>query len=139
GEPATGQRVALDDVAGLLAVPDGARHVITQEGWGLTVEPTMWSGGSTAVELLDLLVPLEKHIPVSARDAASVPRPLPVWRRWWFGARRWAWSWPLFVFVVVLGLVVAGVLPPRLLVTVAVAGTFSVWYWRRRDARERHT
>ncbi|MGL4742965.1 MAG: hypothetical protein ACRCXL_01055, partial [Dermatophilaceae bacterium] len=139
GESQSWQRVAFDDVAGMLATPDGARQVISREGWGLAVEPTMWSGGPRAVELLDLLVPPEKHIPVAARDAASVPQPLPVWRRWHGGVSRWEWTWQVFVLVIVLGLVVARIMPARTLATVAVIGAFTVWYQRRQEARHQRT
>lgn len=135
GSAGAWQRIELDDVAGVLATPDGARHVVSRNGWGLAVEPTLWSGGHRAVEMLDLLVPDDKHLPVSARDPDAVPRPLPVWRRWWTAARRWEWSWPLLVVLVVAVLAATDVLPPRTIVSTAVAGAAGVWYWRWRESR----
>lgn len=135
GSPGAWQRIELDDVAGVLATPDGARHVIARDGWALAVEPTMWSGGPRAVEMLDLLVPDAMHLPVAPRDPSAVPRPMPLWRRWWAASGRWEWSWPLLVVLVVAALAVLDVLPARMVVTTAVVGAAGVWFRRWHERR----
>lgn len=79
------------DIAGMLCWNDGGRHLITSDGWGLTVEPTYWRGGRKAVELLDAMVPGPRRLPMPDRDPVAPPQlPNPL-RRWWSAATR-PWS-----------------------------------------------
>lgn len=77
------QTVALTDVAGMFCFADGARHLVSEEGWALTVEPDRWRGGSAAIQALDRVVPTTLHLPHPARDNITPFRPSPWPRRWW--------------------------------------------------------
>ncbi|MFD6972483.1 M16 family metallopeptidase, partial [Streptomyces sp. NPDC059949] len=74
--------------------PDGARHLVGNDGFNVTVEPTLY--GITAAELapLDVGVPPSSVIRMPPRDPALIPQPDkrkttgPV-RRGWFTALLW--------------------------------------------------
>lgn len=99
--------VASEDLAGLLVYPDGAREVVSRDGWRITVEPTLWAKGPEAASSLDTLVPAELHIPMSPRGADEVPAPLSLKRRLRIlssdgGVRRGlVWAWLVFCLAVV--------------------------------------
>ena len=99
--------VASEDLAGLLVYPDGAREVVSRDGWRITVEPTLWAKGPEAASSLDTLVPAELHIPMSPRGADEVPAPLSLKRRLRIlssdgGVRRdLVWAWLVFCLAVV--------------------------------------
>ena len=78
--------IEVERAAGLFVFEDGTRHLIDEDGWGLTVDPLEWQGGTTAVAALDALVPETLHLPQPARPSSY--RPLPAWKRWWLGLRR---------------------------------------------------
>lgn len=84
-------RYRASDIAGMMRWDDGGRHLITFDGWGLTVEPQDWRGGRKAVELLDALVPPARHLPMPERDPAPPPRLPNLPRRWWNAVTR-PWS-----------------------------------------------
>lgn len=67
--------VRVDRLAGLLKVPDGGRRLVDLDGWGLTVEPTLWRQGGKAVAQIDQVVPPHLHVPCPARDPQDVPQP----------------------------------------------------------------
>ncbi len=79
----TSQAVALGSIAGLYCYPDGARQLITLDGWGLGVEPDRWRGGHMAIQILDASVPAELHLPQPARDDRQPFRPAAWPVRWW--------------------------------------------------------
>ena len=74
--------VEVGDVAGVLAFPDGGRHVIRRDGWGISVEPTMWRRGRAAVTRVDECLPSGLVMVLDARDPSVLPRPASAWRRW---------------------------------------------------------
>jgi hypothetical protein len=65
---------AYDDLAGMIAYPDGGRQLIRQDGYQVTVEPTLWRQGQEAVALVDSAVPRQLHIPVPERTPDLIPR-----------------------------------------------------------------
>ena len=69
-----------NDIVGVFAQPDGARELVSRDGWTLRVEPTLWRGGATLTERLDRLVSPDLLIPAD-RGAEQVPHPQPLWRR----------------------------------------------------------
>lgn len=99
------------DIAGMLCWEDGGRHLITFDGWGLTVEPTYWRGGNKAVELLDAMVPGPRRLPMPARDPVATPQLPNLLRRWWNAATRpWSHSalalWGSLVLVLTIARVI---------------------------------
>jgi hypothetical protein len=67
--------VMFNDLAGVLAFPDGGRTVISRDAYHLVIEPTLWRDGAQLVADLDGLVPQELHIPQPKRPAETIPRP----------------------------------------------------------------
>lgn len=65
--------VQFRKLAGVLALPDGARQVIDRSGWALALEPTQWLKGASAVEFLDHLGSPEMVLPMPARPPELVP------------------------------------------------------------------
>lgn len=92
-------------IAGVLAYPDGGRDVIGVDGWGLSVEPTLWRRGGEAVDGVDALAGVDRILPMPPRPADRVPRPAPAHRLLW----RWLRPWLPALGVLVLGLVLAAV------------------------------
>lgn len=64
----------------MLAWPDGARHLVSLDGFNLVVEPNLWEGGDVLPGLLDLGVDPDVVIHQPARPAGEIPRPAP--SRW---------------------------------------------------------
>lgn len=127
------------DIAGMLCWPDGGRHLVTFDGWGMTVEPEHWRGGRRAVELLDGMVPAARRLPMPEREPIGrpeVPNPL---SRWWSALSR-PWSAGGMAILGVL-LVLAGVVPLVLGVTVPLGwavglGVYVGWNaWKRHRSR----
>ena len=98
-------QVPAEAVAGLVAYPDGTRHVVGRDGWALTMGPHEWHGGPSLTRALDELVPPHLHLPMDG-DGARAFRRLP-WRRRWYGpVRRALRSAPgLALVAVVLALI----------------------------------
>jgi hypothetical protein len=63
-----------DELAGVIAYPDGGRQLIRHDGYQVTVEPTMWRQGQQAVALVDSAVPRSLRIPLPERTPDVIPR-----------------------------------------------------------------
>lgn len=104
------REVKLAEAEGMLVFPDGLRHLMRRDGYGLTVDPAQWSRGSHAVTRLDAVVPAHLHLPQPARDMVPVPR-LRVFQRWAPVIRFWlsraVFSMP---FLFLLSLIAFGVI-----------------------------
>ncbi len=79
-----------DDIAAVLAWPDGARQLIRTDGCTVRIEPTQWRRGNELVAGIDAWVPSHLVLPRPARPAHALPsaptlaRRLRVfWRNWW--------------------------------------------------------
>jgi zinc protease len=57
----------------MLAWPDGARRLIGRDGFVVTVEPTLWTDGSSLPSRLDAGVPADRVVPMPERSAADIP------------------------------------------------------------------
>jgi hypothetical protein len=131
GEKDRWQGVALADLAGVLSRPDGGRTLVRHDGWSISVEPTMWSGGAAAVQHIDRIVPTDKVIPVPALAPEAVPRPLPFAKRWL------AWGGMILIIGFGLLLVAAGIaFQQRFLVFGAIAYFVSLWVNLAKERRK---
>jgi zinc protease len=65
---------AYDELAGMITFPDGGRSLIRQDGYQVTVEPTLWHKGEQAVALVDSGVPRALHIPLPERTPDQIPQ-----------------------------------------------------------------
>jgi hypothetical protein len=72
GEEARGAE--LSDVAALFQFPDGGRHVLRGDGYGIPLDPRWWRDGTEAVARLDALVPRHLHVPGAERELEPIPR-----------------------------------------------------------------
>jgi hypothetical protein len=72
-----------DDLEGIHKFEDGGRHLVTSDGWGLTVHPQEWRGGATLVAALDAMVPEDRHLPMPAREGIDSGQRMGLLRRWW--------------------------------------------------------
>lgn len=68
--------VRVADVAGMLVFPDGARDILSADGWNIRVEPTLWARGYTLTQRIDEVIPDSLHIPMAGRTPDHVPKPL---------------------------------------------------------------
>ena len=136
-----------DDVAGLFVFGDGGRHVLLEEGWGLTIEPPLWRRGERLVSELDAMVPADRHLPMPARPDRDHGRAMPLPKRLWVGRKQLFSPYPAAAALAVLlaGLLVLSVVLGRYAVAVslgvaAVLGGRLAWHHRRhRVYRGRHS
>jgi hypothetical protein len=112
GSEARGAELA--DVAALFQFPDGGRHVLRGDGYGIPLDPRWWRDGNEAVARLDSLVPRHLHLPGDERQLEPIPRVSP-----WLKVRaalasvaeRTALKWTVFTLSLLLSVVVAVALP----------------------------
>jgi predicted Zn-dependent peptidase len=74
--------VRFQSCVAALAWPDGRRQLMGLDGVGVVVEPTVWQGGRSVVELIDTHVRPEQVVAQPARDPAQIPkgrRRVPTW------------------------------------------------------------
>lgn len=64
---------AYDEVAAMIAYPDGGRQLIRRDGYQVTIEPTLWRQGHEAVALVDSAVPRPLHVPLPERTPDLIP------------------------------------------------------------------
>ncbi|WP_162799313.1 insulinase family protein [Nocardioides sp. 616] len=69
-------------LAALLRIEDGGRVLVRRDGWSVTLEPTLWKGGTAVVDRVDLMVPAALHVTLPPRDPDAIPAPPPVHARW---------------------------------------------------------
>lgn len=70
--------VRFDQCAAMLAWPDGGRVLVGHDGISLSVEPTLYRWGSSAVAKIDAAVPAAARVDLPARDPARIPQPPPL-------------------------------------------------------------
>ena len=73
GELAT---VRFESCAAVLALPDGARQLIGDDGISVRIEPTLYRDGRRIA--IDERIPPGVRVDLPARDPAEIPRPTPV-------------------------------------------------------------
>lgn len=99
-----------DDLAGVLAWPDGARRLIRTDGYSALIEPSQWRAGSRLIAELDSWVPGDVVLPRPERAPADIPSAPGAWRRLRVLWRNW---WELLL-AVALSLVVWTMLSQQL-------------------------
>ncbi|MFC7484562.1 hypothetical protein ACFQX7_37345 [Luedemannella flava] len=74
--------VLFDACSGVLAWPDGGRHLVGRDGIQVRIEPTLYVAGVKAVAALDARLPTGLTIAMPTRAADEIPtvRRLTVWR-----------------------------------------------------------
>jgi hypothetical protein len=132
----------VDDIEGIHKFGDGGRHLVTSDGWGLTVEPGEWRRGATLVAALDAMVPEDRHLPMPAREGVETGPRMGLLRRWWTGRKTPKGPITLAVASIVLavvGLVLMGVgrflIGGFWLVWAGITAKEAVARWRRRVYR----
>jgi zinc protease len=118
---------AYDDLAAMITFPDGGRQLIREDGFQVTLEPTLWRKGQQAVALVDSAVPRPLHIPLPERSADRIPqdkvRRIDKVRAWTNSPKVWI---PFLVVVIILGALaidtedIPGILTRVLVVAAAV-------------------
>ncbi|MEV4266466.1 hypothetical protein [Kribbella sp. NPDC049584] len=71
---------SYDDLAVVVAYPDGGRQLIRRDGYQLQIEPAYWRNGQQAVAAVDDAVSPALKVPMPPRDPENIPRS-PVTRR----------------------------------------------------------
>lgn len=74
-----------DEVEGMHVYEDGGRHLITRDGWGITVNPGEWRKGEHLVAALDRMVPEDRHLPHPARPHPQHGERRALFSRLWHG------------------------------------------------------
>ncbi|MGW2274336.1 M16 family metallopeptidase [Streptomyces yangpuensis] len=88
--------------------PDGGRHLVGEDGFSITVEPTLYHLTGGALAPLDAGVPPASVVRMPPRDPARIPRPDPARNRPLTGGQRarsgavTAWIWLLGTLTVLL-------------------------------------
>jgi hypothetical protein len=98
------------EIHAMLAHDNGLRHLVTADGYGITVNPHAWHRGKKAVNKLDELVPEDRQLPQPALDGIDRVR-ASFWRRWsdpLLGRFRAVGIWMMLLVVVSLILWVGG-------------------------------
>jgi hypothetical protein len=75
--------IALDELAGYLEFPDGARTLVAADGNTIHVEPGAWRGSEEVIGRLDTYVADELRVPMDSRPAEEIWQPPHGWRRVW--------------------------------------------------------
>lgn len=118
--------IQLDDVEAVISFSDGARNLISSDGWNIFIESAEWTGGKDALLLIDRALPVEKQLMQPAREGVEPGRRLPGVKRWWNGLRRvvsnprlfWLWV-ALWIGLIGLGIAIGAYLPAIVGVVVA--------------------
>lgn len=125
--------VRYADLAGVLALPDGARRLIRPDGYSVVIEPTLWNHGEQIVADIDRHVPPDRVMPQPARNPEHIPKAptLWVWLRAWLTTNQNG----LLIIAACLGIVVVllnvSASWQRILGPAAVLVLFAWWQHRR--------
>jgi hypothetical protein len=74
--------IRADQVHAVLAYENGLRHLLTADGYGLTVNPHAWRGGTSAVPRIDDLVDEDRLLPQPPVEGIDQGVRAGRWRRW---------------------------------------------------------
>lgn len=88
----TARAIDVADIEALFVYDNGLRHAVRLDGYGVTVDPRVWSRGKQAADHLERLVPLEKHLFLPAQGPLPPVARMSLLARWWGGLRRFARS-----------------------------------------------
>lgn len=128
---------SYDDLAALIAYPDGGRQLVRRDGYQLQIEPARWRNGQQAVAAVDDAVSPTLKVPMPARDPEDIPRS-PVTRRHlatYLLKKPASWVALICVAVVVIGLA-SGIPAQRIAqpgaVAVLLVGVIVAFYNLRR-------
>jgi hypothetical protein len=80
--------IQLDDVEAVISFSDGARNIISSDGWNIFIEGAEWTDGDLAMALLDRKIPLKRHLIQPARSGLDLGKRIPAAKRWWAGLKR---------------------------------------------------
>jgi hypothetical protein len=135
----TGETSApYDELAAVLAFPDGGRLLIRRDGYGLPIEPALWKDGQQAVATVDASASQALRVPMPAREPEAIPRSSVTWRD---KAKYWLRNPAPWVALVLIGAIVLALatdtpfadLVPRGGVGIAVIAAI-VYYRERRKS-----
>jgi hypothetical protein len=93
---------SYDELAAVLAYPDGGRMLIRRDGYQLPIEPTLWNRGRQAVAAVDASISPALRVPMPAREPDEIPRTAVTWRQ---HAKYWLMTplpWVAFAAVLLL-------------------------------------
>ncbi|MEV0284217.1 hypothetical protein AB0H36_08880 [Kribbella sp. NPDC050820] len=65
---------SYDELAAVVAYPDGGRMLIRRDGYQLPIEPALWKDGQQAVATVDAAVPAALRVPMPAREPDAIPQ-----------------------------------------------------------------
>ncbi|GAA1575683.1 MULTISPECIES: hypothetical protein [Kribbella] len=137
--PTSETSATFDQLAVVVAYPDGGRHLIRRDGYQVPIEPAQWKNGRQATLAVDAATSPALRVPMPDRDAATIPRSSVTWAMkaaYWL-KRPELWVLTALVAVVVIALATSteiGDLLPRA-VGVGVATCLLVFFQRRKDSR----
>ncbi|MFC7488961.1 hypothetical protein ACOCJ7_06260 [Knoellia sp. CPCC 206453] len=103
--------IARNDVEAVMAYPDGAREIVSTDGWSVRIEPTLWRRGGVAAREADALVDEERRLVAPPRTAEWVPQPMtPINNfRSWVGQLRWRYELGIALIVLSMALLFCAV------------------------------
>lgn len=128
---------SYDELAAVVAYPDGGRMLIRRDGYQLPIEPALWKDGQQAVATVDAAVPAALRVPMPAREPDEIPQSS-VTRQdkamYWL-RRPDLWVLTVLVVAVVLGLATGmslGDLPPATFVVLVIGAVVAYREHRKR-------
>jgi hypothetical protein len=116
-------QVPMADLAGVIMLADGTRHVVRRDGWTLMMRPAAWRNGAALSRAIDAQVPADLQLPQAGVGSIPFQR-ISARRRWSSVVRRTVASAQVQVVLFVLSLLVTVGLFRRDLITVALPFAF---------------
>lgn len=127
---------SYDELAAVLAYPDGGRVLIRRDGYQVPIEPTLWKGGQEATATVDASTAPALRVPMPAREPDEIPHTQVTWRH---RAKYWLMNplpWVAFVLILVVVVSLTASVPitdlaPGGTLGVLVAGVLVYFYEKR--------
>ncbi|MFG1814444.1 hypothetical protein ACGFIF_11805 [Kribbella sp. NPDC049174] len=129
---------SYDELAAVIAYPDGGRLLIRRDGYQLPIEPTLWNRGQEAVATVDGAASAALRVPMPAREPDEIPRPSVTWRQ---HAKYWLNNpvpWVAFVLILLIVVTLTTTIPLSELASPGALGVLvvgAVMYLRERRSR----
>ncbi|MFD7153639.1 hypothetical protein ACFV9C_03520 [Kribbella sp. NPDC059898] len=129
----------FDQLAIVIAYPDGGRQLIRRDGYQVPIEPAQWKNGRQATLAVDAGTSPAVRVAMPAREPDTIPHSTVTWRMkaaYWL-KRPELWILAGLVAVVVVALATSteiGDILPRA-IGVGIAGGLVIFFQRRKDTR----
>lgn len=119
---------SVDEIEAVISFSDGARNIITGDGWNVFVEASEWTDGDQALAIIDRVVPHDRQLVQPARPGMVPHDRMGAAKRWWKGLVRNSRA-PAAMWIF-LGLAIAFVVVGIVMVRPLAVGVGGYWAYR---------